>query len=149
MRVPPSEQWTPFGTHLHRFEPPDLYIVRMQGTVLGDDMRSQIEALQALAERTGGGIFWMADVTAMGALTPEARRVAAAKEHEEVRAVLRGSAVVGASFTTRVMASLLLRAVRALRPDTGRPVAFVETEAEARAFLDPHRRHGARSSGVP
>ena len=54
MRVPPSERWKSFGTHLHRFEPPDLYIVRIRGNVLGDDMRSQIEALRMLAKRTGG-----------------------------------------------------------------------------------------------
>ena len=48
MRIPSSERWEPFGTHLHRFEPPDLYIVRIRGNVLGDDMRSQIQAIQAL-----------------------------------------------------------------------------------------------------
>ncbi|MDI1451334.1 STAS/SEC14 domain-containing protein [Polyangium sp. 6x1] len=149
MRVRPSEQWQPFGTHMHRFEPPDLYIVRVRGNVLGDDMRTQIEALRALSQYTGGGIFWIADVTAMGALTPEARRAAAGGGHDDVRAILRGSAVVGASFATRVVATLLLRAVRALKPDKHRPVAFVETEAEARAFLAPYRKHGAGASATP
>ncbi|MDC0746639.1 STAS/SEC14 domain-containing protein [Polyangium mundeleinium] len=149
MRVPPSKRWEPFGTHLHRFESPDLYIVRIRGNVLDDDMRTQIAALRALAERTGGGIFWIADVTEMGSLTPQARRAAAANEFADVRNVLRGSAVVGASFTTRVVATLLIRAVRSLEPHKIRPVAFVETEAEARAFLEEYRRHRAGVSAAP
>ncbi|HVK68960.1 MAG TPA: STAS/SEC14 domain-containing protein [Polyangium sp.] len=149
MRLPPSERWEPFGTHLHRFESPDLYIVRIRGNVLGDDMRTQIEALRALAGRTGGGIFWIADVSAMGTITPQARRAAAADEFADVRELLRGSAVVGASFTARVVATLLVRAVRSLNPRRIRPVAFVETEAEARAFLNEYRRPGAGVSVVP
>ncbi|MDI1478858.1 STAS/SEC14 domain-containing protein [Polyangium sp. y55x31] len=148
-RVPPSDRWEPFGTHLHRFEPPDLYIVRIRGNVLGEDMLAQVEALQALAELTGRGVFWVADVSEMGSLTPQARRVAAADEFAGLRAIHRGSAVIGASFTTRVMATLLIRAVRVLEPHRSRPVAFVETEAEARAFLEPYRRHGAGASVAP
>lgn len=148
-RVPPSDRWEPFGAHLQRFEPPDLYIVRIRGNVLGEDMRAQVEALQALAEHTGGGVFWIADVSEMGSLTPQARRMAAAEEFAGVRTLLRGSAVVGASFTTRVVATLLIRAVRALEPRRIRPVAFVETEAEARAFLEPYRRHEAGVSVAP
>ncbi|WP_170229400.1 hypothetical protein [Polyangium fumosum] len=116
---------------------------------MDEDMRTQIEALRALGERTGGGLFWIADVSAMGSLTPQARRAAAAHEFADVRDVLRGSAVVGASFTTRVVATLLIRAVRSLEPHKIRPVAFVETEAEARVFLKAYRRHGAGVAAAP
>jgi len=148
-RAPPGLGWEPFGTHLHKFELPDLYIVRLRGDVLGDDMGSQIEALRAIAKRAGGGVFWMADVSGMGALTVQARHAAAAKENEDVRALLRGSAVIGASFATRVIATLLMRAVRTLNPSRIRPAAFVETEAEARAFLAPYRRHVDLSAEGP
>ncbi|MDI3288209.1 STAS/SEC14 domain-containing protein [Polyangium sp. 15x6] len=149
MRVPPSERWEAFGTHLHRIEHPDLYFVRIRGDVLGDDMRTQIAALRALAKRSGGSVFWMADVTAMGTVTTDARRATAAHEFAAVRASLGGSAIIGASFTARVVSTLIMRAVRALEPHGIRPVAFVETEAEARAFLDPFRRPGADVAITP
>jgi hypothetical protein len=28
MYEPPSERWKHFGSHMHRFEPPDLYVFR-------------------------------------------------------------------------------------------------------------------------
>jgi hypothetical protein len=130
---------------MHRFEPPDLYIIRMNGDVSADDMRMQIDALRAIAQRTGGGVFWLCDVTQMGALSPEARRTAAEASKKGVQDVLRGSAVFGASFATRVMVGLMVRAVRILKPGKHRPLAFVETEAEARAFLDEQRKRGAGS----
>ncbi|MDC3983600.1 STAS/SEC14 domain-containing protein [Polyangium jinanense] len=120
----------------------------MRGDVLGEDMRSQINVLRALAKRTGDGVFWMADVTAMGTVTTEARRAVAANEFLGVRESLRGSAIIGASFTARVVSTLMMRAVRALEPTRIRPVAFVETEAEARAFLEQFRMHGAGVAGA-
>lgn len=138
MREPPGEDWTFFGTHQHRFEPPDLYFVRTNGDVSGSDMLAQIEALRALAPIVKQGIFWLTDVRNMGALTAEARRAAAAASSGELRTVLRGSAVFGASFGTRVVVTLLARAVRLLNPLKSRVLAFVETEAEARAFLKAH-----------
>ncbi len=136
----PAEEWSSFGHHQHRFEPPDLYFSRINGDVSADDMRTQIEALRACSERAGHAIFWLADVRKMGALSAEARRAAAGASSTEVRAALAGSAIFGAGFSTRVMVNLLARAIRALNPTKLRPLAFVETEEEARAFLDKHRK---------
>lgn len=144
MREPPSERWEPIGKHQHRFEPPDLYVVRIDGDVSGQEIRVQIDAIQALAQRTGKSIFWLADIAKMGSIKPDARR-AMAEANQEAHTALAGSAMFGASFTSRVMINLLVRAVRILRASKQRPVAFVETEAEARAFLDEHRKNSAPS----
>jgi hypothetical protein len=138
MREPPGEDWVFFGKHQHRFEPPDLYVVCMNGDVSEGDMLTQVHTLGALAQRAGHAIFWIADVRNIGVITPDARRVAAKPHSPEVRAALRGSAIYGASFTIRVMLSMVARAIRALNPTKIRPLAFVETEAEARAFLKAH-----------
>jgi hypothetical protein len=143
MYEPPSERWKPFGSHMHRFEPPDLYFTRMNGEVSEDDVRTQFEAIRTLSKRTGHNILWLSDVRKMGSFTPEARRVVAEETRKDALAGVRASAAVGASFTTRVLLTLLLRAIRMLRPDKHRPWTFVETEAEARAFLDEQRKRGA------
>lgn len=134
----PGQEWTSVGKHQHRFELPDLYVVQTIGDVSESDMVSQINALRALAPVVKQGIFWLADVRHMGAFNPAARRAAAAAGSSDLREVVRGSAVYGASFGTRVLVTLMSRAVRLLNPSRSRPVAFVETEAEARAFLRAH-----------
>ena len=148
MREPPGADWTFFGKHRHRFEAPDLYFVNMRGDVSAEDMQAQLEALGSLGRRSQCGIFWLCDVRDMGALTQEARRAAAGASKGELRSVLRGSAVFGAAFSTRVVITLLVRAVRLLNPSKLRPLAFVETEAEARAFLVQNGQ-GKRSSLFP
>lgn len=85
----------------------------------------------------------------MGLLTPEARRAAATASSTEVRAALRGSAIFGAAFGTRVMMTLLIRAVRVLNPSKLRPLIFAPTEAEARAFIEQCRRPEKRISIHP
>lgn len=69
-------------------------------------------------------------------ITPEARRLMA-----EWNAVLRdpfAGAVVGASFTAKTIANMLIRAMELI---TRRPtdLSFCDTEAEARAWLDKQR----------
>jgi hypothetical protein len=140
MGKPPTEEWSFVGKHQHRFEPPDLYFCRLDGDVSKDEILAQIYALHALAQRAGHSIFWLADVRNMGILTAEARRAAASASSTEVRTALRGTAIFGAGFSTRVMVTLLSRAVRLLDPSKLRPLALVETEAEARAFLNEHRK---------
>lgn len=135
----PTEEWSFIGKHEVCFEPPDVYFSRVNGDVSGDEMRRQLENLQGLAQRAGHAIFWLADIRNMGTITPEARKTTAAASSTDVRAALAGSAMFGAGFSKRVMVNLLSRAIRVLNPTKLRPVAFVETEAEARAFIDKHR----------
>jgi hypothetical protein len=140
----PGTDWTYFGKHHHRFEPPDIYYCVLDGDVSADDMKAQIFGLQSLSEKAQRPIFWLSDVSKMGNLTLEARRAAGLASSTEVRAALLGCGVFGAAFGTRVMVGLLVRAARALNPNRVRPLALVATEAEARAFLEECRRNKAR-----
>lgn len=149
MHEAPGTDWTYFGKHRHRFEGPDIYFSRLEGDVSGPDMQTQIDGLVAIYRRIERPAFWLCDVRNMGLLTPEARRAAASASSSEVSAALRGSAVFGSSFGTRVMMGLLIRAVRVLNPKKLRPLVFAPTEAEARAFLDECRRSEKRASVHP
>ncbi len=146
MFEPPRETWTFFGKHQHRYELPDIYVCRMNGDVSGPDMLAQLDALRWIHQRTKRGIYWICDVRAMGTLSPEARKAAAAASSTDLRTVLCGSAVFGAAFGTRVMVTLLARATRLLNPSRARPIAFVETEAQAWAFINELRRAENRPS---
>lgn len=123
-----------------RFEPPDVCSIRMNGDVTGSDIRALLDIARMVAKRTDCGIYWLADLRSMGTVTSDARRAMIGDGLAERREWLRGSAAFGATFTTRVVADLMIRAIRALDPTRYRPVAVVETEAEARAFLDEHRK---------
>lgn len=136
----PDKEWLSFGQHRHRFESPDIYYSCIRGDVSGSDMATQIRTLKGISERQGHSIFWLADVRHIGALTAEARHAAATmSKTTEARVALRGSAVFGAAFGTRVLMNLLVRAIQVLNSDKLRPLAFVDTEAEARAFLATQR----------
>ena len=135
----PTEEWSFIGKHQVRFEPPDVYFTRLDGDVSADDVRMQLEGLHALAQRAGHAIYWLADVRNMGTIAPEGRRAMAAASSTEVREALAGSATFGAGFSKRMLVTLTARAVRLLHPDKLRPLAFVETEAEARAFINEKR----------
>ncbi len=132
--------WQFIGKHSWRFEPPDVFFSRSRGDVAGPEMLGLIQAFHASTEQVGHSIFWVANVKEMGAFTSAAREATARlSKNPELRNRLRGSAVFGASFATRAVVSLMVRAVRVLNPDKLRPLAFVETEAEARAFLAMQR----------
>lgn len=149
MHEAPGTDWTYFGKHCHRFEEPDIYHSRVDGDVSGPDMQRQIDGLVASSRTLQRPVFWLCDVRNMGLLTPEARRAAAAASSSEVRAAHRGSAVFGASFGTRIMMTLLSRAVRVLHPNKLRPLVFATTEAEARAFIAECQRSEKRSAIHP
>jgi len=136
----PTEEWSLIGKHQVRFEPPDVFFARIDGDVSADDVRMQLEMLHALAKRVGHPIYWLTDVRNMGTIASEGRKAMAAASSTEVRDALAGSATFGAGFSKRVLVTLMARAVRVLQPGSSRPLAFVETETQARAFLDEQRQ---------
>ena len=128
------------GAHLLRFEPPDLYHI----TLVGDLSMAELTALGdivAPVERSQQ-IFVLADMRRFGTLSPGVRKVEM-YHYPGPHAV----AFVGASFTARVVTTLLSKAFRVLHPETKRRSAFFDTEAEGRAFLDTIRRASADGAG--
>jgi len=140
MYTTPGLDWTPVGKHLHRFEPPDIYVVCVHGGVTEEEILAHARAILELGLREERGIFWLTDLTHFRTISPAARRVTTRPEIREVVAMYRGAAMFGLSFSTRVLVQLTIKAYRKLRPGQQRPVGFCATEPEARAFIEILRR---------
>jgi hypothetical protein len=122
------------GSTIFRWEPPDTCFLVLVGDVSGEDMRRLIAA--ALAQTASMTYtFGLIDMSRLGAVAPEARLVA---KNEATAIPMRGTAVFGASFHHRVIATLINKAGSILKKDH-QPIAFFATEAEARAWLTERR----------
>jgi hypothetical protein len=118
------------------FEPPDVVHVATVGDVSGEEMSALLREMGRLAAGCGH-FFLLNDVSKMGTLTPEGRKRAT----EEVDALaLRGIAVYGAAFSQRVVATLMARLLNMFARASDRPIAIVETEAQARAWIARRRK---------
>jgi hypothetical protein len=80
-------------------------------------------------------LLWV-DMSRCGTVSPEARRAVA----EGMRDVpFRGIAFVGASFQLKLLAALVVNAL-SLFTRRDNPATFVQSAAEAQAWLDARRR---------
>ncbi|MRG92789.1 hypothetical protein [Polyangium spumosum] len=130
----PSEIW--IGTHLFRWEPPDLGYVRYIGDLDGPAAR----ALSNESRRFALGkprVFLLVDMSSIGQITREAR-TASAEAGKDL--AFRGTAVIGASAHLRILAGLVARAVALLHGASDNPTRFFTTEAEGRAWIAERRR---------
>ncbi|AGP33862.1 hypothetical protein BE04_39825 [Sorangium cellulosum] len=125
-------------------EPDGILRVAVHGELTEDRARAIIGALRRVAE-SGGDVLVLVDARRMGPVPPPARKALT----DEVRtARLDAIALVGASFSVRVIVALLAKGIQML---TGRPYPqqFFATEDEGRAWLLAQRdalRAGRRSS---
>ncbi|WP_437314872.1 STAS/SEC14 domain-containing protein [Sorangium sp. So ce385] len=119
------------GARLDLHEGPDgiLYIA-LHGDMSEDMMRAMMAALRRTVEG-GREVLVLGDLRRAGVIPALARKMAA----EEMRtARLDAAAAVGASFSVRVVVTLVTKGVQLL---TGRPypLEFFDSESEARAWL--------------
>lgn len=122
------------GEHRIRLESPDLVFV----TMVGDVTTEEAIILGGEWERFAEPLPWtlvLADLRRMGAHSPGARKLSINPKFKG-----RGTATLGATFAQRTMATLLSKAFLLLYPKTDVPNVFVETEAEARAWLAERRK---------
>jgi hypothetical protein len=124
-----------------RFEPPDVCFFVLVGYLTDDETRRMSAELSEHARRVGH-IFVIADARRATGMSPGARRIRA-KSTLETNIV--ASAIFGASFHIRVIATLILK-VRSIMKKHAIPVAMLETEAEARAWLEEQRNAAARTT---
>ncbi|WP_437938841.1 STAS/SEC14 domain-containing protein [Sorangium sp. So ce341] len=113
-----------------RDEPDGILRVALRGDLTDDRARAVIGVLRRAAE-SGRDVLVLADVRHTGSIPASARKVSA----EEMRtARVDAVAIVGASFSQRVVVTLLAKGVHIL---TGQlyPQQFFHTEGEARAWL--------------
>ncbi|XXX78205.1 STAS/SEC14 domain-containing protein [Sorangium sp. So ce134] len=113
-----------------REEPDGILRVALHGDLTEDRARAAVGAVRRMAE-SGRDVLVLADVRHMGSVPASARKVSA----EEMRtARVDAVAILGASFSVRVVLTLLTKGVHIL---TGQlyPQQFFDTEGEARAWL--------------
>jgi hypothetical protein len=120
-----------------RFEPPDLVVGVYAGVVSVTDQREMFEHLRRFSEGKKF-VLTMIDLGRAQPFSAETR-----KETAEVGKNLpvRGTAVIGASFQMRALASLMTKVINLFssRADRDSPMAFFATEAQARAWLSERR----------
>jgi len=134
------------GAHSVTREESGLLFVQYVGDLSGPDITSVYDAFEALANGEKD-VLVLNDLRRVRDVSAAARRRAG----DDPRAAIFGAvAAFGASFAVRILANVSATAVRVLGVGIKAPVAFFETEDEARAWLaDPRRRgnaHGERAA---
>jgi SpoIIAA-like len=107
------------------------------GDISGDEMR-RLFVVQKAVMTGAPHLLLLIDLSRVLRVSPEARKVGAANNTEE-RAL--GTAIFGASFHVRMLATLVTMAGSVLRKlkSTDSPVRFFETEREALTWLSERR----------
>jgi len=131
-----EDTWQHVGAHLFRFEPPDLLRTRAMGAISRDEFVAALDVIEHHGR--DGQLFWLVDLTHLASIAPEARRLLAERD---ARSFLRGIVLIGGSFHQRVLATLVLKAVRLFwRHKTHVPFAFLVDERAASAWIEAERR---------
>jgi hypothetical protein len=119
----------------------DILVTKLRGDLADEDALALFTLMQDVCSQHGP-FFFLVDISALGTVHPAARRTiareSAAMAKEPGVIDCRGSAIYGASLTTRAVVTLLLRAVEIFQPAHS-PTRFYKTEHEARSFLDELR----------
>lgn len=123
------------GRHRIRFEPPDLVFVINDGEISRDQATELIGRVQVFAEGKDR-VFLMFDLERSGHIEPAARKIVV---DSFGRMRVGGIAMFGASFTHRVIASLMMKAT-GIFFSSPLDVHFFASEADARAWIDERRR---------
>ncbi len=124
------------GRHSIQIEPPDVLRLKLSGDISERDMRGLTDYVHCMTAHLPYTLV-LADVSELGDVPASARRVSA-----DLRRPVpyRGMAFVKASFQTRILMKLVLGAMNQLTRTADNPLAFFDTEEEARAWLR-QRRH--------
>ena len=123
------------GHHIIEFVPPDLF----RFTVVGDVSTAEGLEIMAYVERHGASLPYvlvLSDVSRAGDVPASVRK------HWAERAAnvhICGSAMLGASFRTRLFVTMFEGIIR-LFTTQDNPRHFVDTEAQALAWIEARRR---------
>lgn len=124
------------GSHIFRWEPPDLGYLSYFGDLDGQAAAELTEKTTQIT-RNQPYVFLLVNLSHIGSVSREARRNSATGSNG---IAFRGTAIVGASTPIRILATLVARASDLLSHNVQNPTRFFETEAEARAWIDKRRR---------
>lgn len=127
-----------FREHAWSSEGADTYLLTVRGKVDRDEVGWMLD--RVIAALAGGQpVYLLCDLTAYEGITRAARQTVGERSGS---ATPTAAAIYGASFSLRIGAELIFRAAAAL---SGRPpyFRFLETEAEARAWLAGRREQSS------
>jgi hypothetical protein len=139
------------GRHATYFEPPDIIFMRLAGPV-SEQEAMDINVYHRLWGQEHPRVFYLLDLSRLESIDPEGRKEAS----RTVRMLpLAGVAAFGAPIKARVLAKLVFTAMNLFKSKTADrfPIEFVDTEAEARAWIDKRRSElgpaGAHAAAAP
>jgi hypothetical protein len=133
-----DDGWHFIGKHTVRFEPPDIVFFRVDGDTSVAQAKQLMQYVAALP-KPEKGLFGLLDVAKAGRHDPAALKIPGTKEHMRLH---RAVVYINARFHHRTLVGLFQRVTRLLKlTSVETPIIFVDTEAEARAWLDEYRRN--------
>ena len=135
-RARPESYSLQIGRSLMRFEPPDVGVVSYVGDLTGDVVLNMNSALEWASKRVGY-IYLLVDLGRTGEVSEEAR-VGGLRGMRALNP--RATAVFGADFHVRVIASLITKAASLIDARVKGPVSFFAGEREARVWMNEIRR---------
>ncbi|AKT38361.1 STAS/SEC14 domain-containing protein [Chondromyces crocatus] len=141
---PSTSGLTYYGRHLLHHEPPDLYVVRLEGMLSPDEIRAMIADSRDFVAQAKYMLLLL-DLRTHWAAPAETRKLVASIER---RKAPRFMACLGGSFASRVMVSVGVRASNLFSPG-GMMAAFFEDEGPARAWLYTQRRRMTGQGDAP
>ncbi len=133
--------WVPIGLHSARFEAPDLLCTRAVGVISGPEV---VELSRLIVQWTKDlpVVYWIAEISQFEHYSGAAVR-AASTHAQGVISKTRAIVYVGGNYRQRAAISVVLKAMELLRmvvvvhvPE----IAFLDSEDEARAFMDKVRQ---------
>lgn len=131
------------GPQMTALELPDIVHLKLVGEVSLEECKEINRMHFAYAEEVPH-FFYMIDLSELGNIPAAVRREAS----ETVKLLpLRGTVIYNSSLRARVLGKLLLTAANMFRSGPNQnPVDFVETETEARAWVDQRRKQIASAA---
>lgn len=116
----------------------DLIFFKFVGSLELKDSEISTDLMRTLTN-SGRSLFLVCDVSELGNMEPEARRMASQWYSQNN---IAGSVTFGAKWTTRALAEMVYGALRVMGK-LSFPVGFVQTEAEALTWVADQRRRRA------
>lgn len=127
-----------FGEHLTWIQDPDIFHMRLVGTLEVDDFRKIVSWIAEWGS-SKTRFFIICDLSQLQSISLGTRQFSKGKGSATPPNAV--TLVYGASFTLRVLTEMSIRARRAMRlPDIAN-VTFVENQAEALAMLEKMRQN--------
>lgn len=125
------------GKQTTLFEPPDVFYLKLCGTCTWEE-GAEINRRHREWGKTCDRVFYLVDLAELERIDPEVRKDATAAMAE---VPTRGMVGFAAPLKARVIAKLIFTALNLFSNKADRiPLTFVDTEAEARAWIEQRRR---------